>query len=706
MVSTLATISWVYGTAALRLYVLAAVLAAALRLPLQSTSVFLRPQNKTQPAFQFDAYRERPFRQFLRHCDLSPALTSMMMHAVALIADAQRSGVDGGDVTVAAPSAAAPPSTSAYVSSEQGPPVVTPATVSSTCSDEYGGEVSANDGMRLLCRHLGAIGRFGGTAFLLPLYGSGELCQAFCRLCAVNGGIYMLRTAVAGVVVGPPALLQPGSAPPSSSALLSPSNLADAAAATEATTPADAAVLPQQREVDACLGVLTTEGVLLRGRVVLDGGGTSSRGVGGHDSGGVVVGTSVFITSAPLERLQRELSGGSSSVAALVLPSAASQSAAGPISVVIPPPPSSLKEGAGAAVFITQQSSSTAVCPDGYYVVHFMTHVRSGSSSSSSSSSDSLVSGDAGGDWEEAARREVVRRLDGAAARFFGEAVMVNVRAAASAAAAEPSSAVSGAGGGDTSHLPAPDLQPSLASPSPLAFPSCSPVLWNAVCTRAVGGGRPQAGVNQPIGVNTTAPSIAAVPAGEAPSLRPVSVDVVSCEAAAANLFRVPVDTRGARLHNDGVVGLARGVYQSRFPGVPFFAAVVATAAAADGGSDGASAPFTAGSLTAASSSVHASGDTSADNIELAEPPFTLSDDLAGCSAVVPTTQLSPPLAIIDGEACAASTQLAHTVTHVPSALAPVGGVAVGAAQLVVADSVESFDVAAALALLQADGDF
>ena len=54
-------------------------------------------------------------------------------------------------------------------------------------------EYSAKDGMNDLCKHLQALGRFGGTAFLAPLYGSGELSQAFCRSAAVHGGTYLLR---------------------------------------------------------------------------------------------------------------------------------------------------------------------------------------------------------------------------------------------------------------------------------------------------------------------------------------------------------------------------------------------------------------------------------------------------------------------------------------------------------------------------------
>ena len=49
------------------------------------------------------------------------------------------------------------------------------------------------DGVRTMCRHLRSLGQYGPTAFLEPFYGSGELPQAFCRLCAVWGGTYMLQ---------------------------------------------------------------------------------------------------------------------------------------------------------------------------------------------------------------------------------------------------------------------------------------------------------------------------------------------------------------------------------------------------------------------------------------------------------------------------------------------------------------------------------
>jgi hypothetical protein len=54
---------------------------------------------------------------------------------------------------------------------------------------------SLTDGMLTLRKHLQALGRYGTTAFLFPMYGSGELSQAFCRSAAVFGATYLLRRA-------------------------------------------------------------------------------------------------------------------------------------------------------------------------------------------------------------------------------------------------------------------------------------------------------------------------------------------------------------------------------------------------------------------------------------------------------------------------------------------------------------------------------
>lgn len=43
-------------------------------------------------------------------------------------------------------------------------------------------------------RFVKAMGRFGKGAYLCPLYGgASEIAQAFCRVCAVYGGVYILN---------------------------------------------------------------------------------------------------------------------------------------------------------------------------------------------------------------------------------------------------------------------------------------------------------------------------------------------------------------------------------------------------------------------------------------------------------------------------------------------------------------------------------
>ena len=63
------------------------------------------------------------------------------------------------------------------------------------------GTAPTGPAMSDLCRHLLSLGRYGGTAFLVPMYGAGELSQCFCRSSAVHGGTYLLRRPARAVVV-------------------------------------------------------------------------------------------------------------------------------------------------------------------------------------------------------------------------------------------------------------------------------------------------------------------------------------------------------------------------------------------------------------------------------------------------------------------------------------------------------------------------
>ncbi|KAF9943585.1 hypothetical protein BGZ65_000703, partial [Modicella reniformis] len=53
---------------------------------------------------------------------------------------------------------------------------------------------TTTEGLKSVKIYLQSLGRYGNSAYLCPLYGVGtELAQAFCRVSAVYGGIYMLQ---------------------------------------------------------------------------------------------------------------------------------------------------------------------------------------------------------------------------------------------------------------------------------------------------------------------------------------------------------------------------------------------------------------------------------------------------------------------------------------------------------------------------------
>ena len=66
------------------------------------------------------------------------------------------------------------------------------------CGDD---SYTVERGMKDLARHLQSLGRYGSTAFLVPVYGSGEFAQAFSRSAAVHGATYLLRRRAKAVVL-------------------------------------------------------------------------------------------------------------------------------------------------------------------------------------------------------------------------------------------------------------------------------------------------------------------------------------------------------------------------------------------------------------------------------------------------------------------------------------------------------------------------
>lgn len=129
----------------------------------------LRPQNKATPAFDIQKFMGKPFAEFLQHAGITGILQNMIMFAVGFVESAANAAcVAGGKSEI----------------------------------DSAVAAVTTAEGMRRVQAYINSLGRFGTTAFILNLYGSGEIPQAFCRLAAVNGAIYMLRTQPVAWLVG------------------------------------------------------------------------------------------------------------------------------------------------------------------------------------------------------------------------------------------------------------------------------------------------------------------------------------------------------------------------------------------------------------------------------------------------------------------------------------------------------------------------
>ena len=96
----------------------------------------------------FEAYQSRPYYDFLKHQKLTENLIHFVIHSIAMVDKS----------------------------------------------------INTLDGLKATQKFLASLGRFGNTPFLYSSFGSGELPQAFCRLCAVFGGTYYLGRSIDAII--------------------------------------------------------------------------------------------------------------------------------------------------------------------------------------------------------------------------------------------------------------------------------------------------------------------------------------------------------------------------------------------------------------------------------------------------------------------------------------------------------------------------
>lgn len=98
---------------------------------------------------QYEGFKDKPYSEFLQSRRLTPNLQHFVIHAIAMVKP----------------------------------------------------ETATVQGLKATQRFLQSLGRYGNTPFIWPLYGAGELPQAFCRMCAVFGGLYCLRRGASTIIV-------------------------------------------------------------------------------------------------------------------------------------------------------------------------------------------------------------------------------------------------------------------------------------------------------------------------------------------------------------------------------------------------------------------------------------------------------------------------------------------------------------------------
>lgn len=98
---------------------------------------------------QYEGFEDKPYSEFLQSRRLTPNLQHFIIHAIAMVKP----------------------------------------------------EIATVQGLKATQSFLQSLGRYGNTPFIWPLYGAGELPQAFCRMCAVFGGLYCLRRGASAITV-------------------------------------------------------------------------------------------------------------------------------------------------------------------------------------------------------------------------------------------------------------------------------------------------------------------------------------------------------------------------------------------------------------------------------------------------------------------------------------------------------------------------
>lgn len=211
-------------------------------------------------------------------------------------------------------------------------------------------ETSASDGISSIAAYLQSIGRYSDSSpFLYCCYGSGEMAQAYCRMAAVYGGLYVLRRSISSI------------------------HYEDASQVKSDEPCRDSSLLSQQESSEECEMKQQTHCTRVKGVLLTDGQYVKAAHViSSAECWPVSQSVDADLTaSSNVDFILRAIVISSSPISLPPDSSANTNSDPGaPILVCIPPQSTPSTSIITSCVRLLQLGSSCQVCPDGYYVIH------------------------------------------------------------------------------------------------------------------------------------------------------------------------------------------------------------------------------------------------------------------------------------------------------------------------------------------------
>ena len=159
-----------------------------------------RPQNKNfnSSGYCIDDFETKPFLTFLINSKIPDTLQDIIIHALCLRMKSVHNQCDNivnntnNSDNTQNNSVSATNNNNLNANNNNTANNSLPITSDSNIERELN-QLTTKEGLLQIYVFLSSLGKYSDTSLLVPIYGTSEVVQAFCRMCAVWGGVYVLR---------------------------------------------------------------------------------------------------------------------------------------------------------------------------------------------------------------------------------------------------------------------------------------------------------------------------------------------------------------------------------------------------------------------------------------------------------------------------------------------------------------------------------